>query len=352
MLFLSFAAALPVGLLLCLFLWKIRLPSRFLDADITSVQKVHSDPKVARVGGIAVCSGLVVGALFYPELGTVVFLSLPILALGLWEDITKSVPPLARLLVSFAVAAVACFVLDAGFYRSGWDDLDTSVLYSPWAAYTIATFMTAGVVHAMNIIDGYNGLMLGCAAMVAAALLSLALLFEDTQLILLLSFLLIGILVLFVFNYPRGLIFAGDGGAYFIGFFLALASLLLVNRHTEVSPWFPLLLLSYPVWETLFSVWRRVFVYGTSPGKPDHLHMHSLTDLFLAEHLPAKYAAASRTLVAPGMWLLALFGIIPALLFWHNTPVLIGFAGFFVVLYWLLYRVLFQRTKRIRAGHG
>ncbi len=352
MLALSFAVALPVGLLLCLFLWKIRLPSRFLDADITSVQKVHSDPKVARVGGIAVCSGLVVGALFYPELRAAVLISLPILVLGLSEDVTKSLGPAVRLLVSFVVATVACFVLDTGFYHSGWDDLDTSVLYARWAAYPIAIFMTAGVIHAMNIIDGYNGLMLGCAAMVAAALLLPALLFEDTQLILLLSFLLIGILVLFVFNYPRGLIFAGDGGAYFIGFFLALASLLLVNRHTAVSPWFPLLLLSYPVWETLFSVWRRVFVYGTSPGKPDHLHIHSLTDLFLAKHLPAKYAAVSRILVAPCMWLLALFGIIPALLFWRDTPVLIGFAVFFVVLYQLLYQILFQRTRRIRAGRG
>ena len=70
-----------------------------------------------------------------------------------------------------------------------------------------------------------------------------------------------------VWNYPRGMLFAGDGGAYIWGVVIALASVSLVQRNVLVSPWFPLLLLIYPVWETIFSIYRKL-VRGVSPGWP------------------------------------------------------------------------------------
>lgn len=76
-------------------------------------------------------------------------------------------------------------------------------------------------------------------------------------------------------NYPRGMLFAGDGGAYIWGVAIALASVALVQRNPLVSPWFPLLLLIYPVWETVFSIYRKT-VRGISPGVADALHFHQL----------------------------------------------------------------------------
>ena len=78
-----------------------------------------------------------------------------------------------------------------------------------------------------------------------------------------------------VWNYPRGKIFAGDGGAYVWGMVIAVACVQLVQRHRVVSPWFPVLLLIYPVWETLFSIYRKV-ARGQSPGMADALHFHQL----------------------------------------------------------------------------
>ena len=49
----------------------------------------------------------------------------------------------------------------------------------------------------------------------------------------------------------------------------------LVQRNAEVSPWFPMLLLIYPVWETIFSIYRKA-VRGVSPGVADALHFHQL----------------------------------------------------------------------------
>jgi len=50
---------------------------------------------------------------------------------------------------------------------------------------------------------------------------------------------------------------------------------LLVVRHPEVSPWFPLLLLAYPIFETLFPFTARSSC-AAAPGQPESLHSHML----------------------------------------------------------------------------
>ncbi len=86
----------------------------------------------------------------------------------------------------------------------------------------------------------------------------------------------ISIFGFFIWNWPYGKIFLGDAGAYFIGFMIGMLSVLLVVRNHEVSAWFPLVLVIYPVMETLFSIYRRYIVHKISPGQPDRLHLHSL----------------------------------------------------------------------------
>ena len=80
----------------------------------------------------------------------------------------------------------------------------------------------------------------------------------------------------FVWNFPAGLIFLGDGGAYLLGFLLGELCILLVHRNAAVSPMFPLLLCAYPVFETIFTMYRRKFVRGVATGAPDGIHLHTL----------------------------------------------------------------------------
>jgi len=61
----------------------------------------------------------------------------------------------------------------------------------------------------------------------------------------------------FIFNFPFGKIFMGDGGAYFVGFMMAVIGLMLGIRNEEVSHWFILLLFIYPLYETAFSIYRK-----------------------------------------------------------------------------------------------
>ena len=77
-------------------------------------------------------------------------------------------------------------------------------------------------------------------------------------------------------TFLRGKIFLGDSGAYIIGFLLAILSILTVKRNPEISPWFPIAVLAYPIFETLFSIYRRKFIQKKSPLKNDGLHLHTL----------------------------------------------------------------------------
>ena len=84
------------------------------------------------------------------------------------------------------------------------------------------------------------------------------------------------VLGFFVWNFPAGLIFLGDGGAYFIGFVLAELSVLLLAATRGVSPMFPLLLCAYPIFETIFTMYRRSVLRGVATAQPDGIHLHTL----------------------------------------------------------------------------
>src|SRR5437764_847817 len=145
----------------------------------------------------------------------------------------------------------------------------------PWLGLALAVFAVTGLPHAFNLIDGYNGLAGTIALVCCFALAYVALQVGDRELAALVLVLAGATAGFLVWNYPRGLIFAGDGGAYLWGVVIAIVSVMLVMRHEQVSPWFPILLLAYPVWETMFSIYRKA-ARGQSPGVADALHFHQL----------------------------------------------------------------------------
>ena len=143
-----------------------------------------------------------------------------------------------------------------------------------------------------------------------------------------------------VWNYPRGLIFAGDGGAYFWGLNIAIISIMLVQRHPQVSPWFPMLLLIYPVWETLFSTYRKL-VRGVAPDVADSMHLHHVIYKRMVRVAfdpdESKMLLSRNNRTTPYLVALTLLTVVPALLFWNNTPVLMAFCALFAVTYVVTY---------------
>ena len=299
----------------------------------TGPQKFHATP-TPRIGGIALALALG-GAI--AALGTVQWISseasdglamlalaaIPAFAGGLGEDLTRRVGVLARLMLTISSGVIASLLIGATLDRVDVPGFD-ALLQWPIFAIAFTAFAVGGVANAINIIDGYNGLVGGYAVLVLAAFAWVAFNVGD-PVVLSASLTMAGALLGFlIWNYPKGKIFFGDGGAYLLGFWLAELSVLLVARNPEVSPWFPLALLAYPIIETLFSFYRKTLLRGHSAGHPDGLHFHMLIYKRLVRHHvvakdPAELAHQNSA-VAPLIWAGNALFILPALFFWRSTP--------------------------------
>lgn len=307
---------------------------------------------VPRLGGLAMLAGIVaswgLGALVSAFWGDPASLRigawagwwlvalLPAAFGGMAEDATQRLTVRYRLLLTGLSGALAVVVLDLHVPRLGMPWLDALLLVAPWLGWAIALLAVTGLPHAFNIIDGYNGLAGMVALIVCLALAHVALQVGDRGLAALLVATAAATGGFLVWNYPRGLLFAGDGGAYIWGVVIALASLTLVQRNPDVSPWFPVLLLIYPLWETVFSIYRKL-ARGVSPGVADALHFHQLIyrrivrSVFHEDMSRRMLKRNNRT--SPYLWAFTMLTVVPALLFWSNTPVLMALCVLFCVCY-------------------
>ena len=326
-----------------------------LDLDTSGPQKFHAYP-VPRIGGVgivcALMASMIAAWLVDRSIGQSAALVLacgaPAFLAGLVEDLTKRVSPGKRLLATAISAALGALLLDALIRRTDIPGLDTLVAFTA-GAFLVTIFAVAGIANSVNIIDGFNGLASMCVVLMLASLAYVGFQVGD---ILVSTLALAGIgavLGFFIWNFPTGLIFLGDGGAYFLGFYVAEVAILLLVRNPSVSPLFPLLVCIYPVFETLFSIYRRRFLRQVPPSMPDGIHLHSLVYRRMLSwavgNRSAKALTRRNSMTSPYLWLLCMLSIVPAVLWWNNSAVM----ALFLVLFALTYVALYWRIVRFKS---
>ena len=253
-----------------------RLRGRTSDQDAVQSMHVGLTP---RIGGVGIFSALICSALFAPELlrGDYVLFILAtslVFVVGLKEDLGFHVSARMRLLTVLVASLTVTLLLGFWLSRIGVPYVDQ--LLSFWLfGIPFTLLITAGVSNGFNLIDGVNGL----AALTAiSAAIAIALIAQEAgyspvaQLSVMLAAAVAGF---FVLNYPFGVIFLGDAGAYTIGFVLSWFGIALLINAPEVSPWAILLTLFWPLADTLLAMYRR----GRSKKNtmtPDRLHVHQL----------------------------------------------------------------------------
>ena len=239
-------------------------------------QRIH-DGHTPRVGGIAVFAGsCVTFFIWHPlTLGLSMLLCvLPVFAIGVAEDLTNRVSALVRLLISILTAIFLAFGMGVVITDTGFPAFDL-LLQIQLLAVILSICAITAYSHAINIIDGLNGLAAGSCAMAFAAVAFLAGIYGDSQLCMMALGFLAPTLGFLLLNYPRGLLFLGDGGAYFLGAVVAVLVIILPTRNPEVSSFASLLIVSYPIYETIRSYIRRSFSRTLASMEPDDRHLHS-----------------------------------------------------------------------------
>lgn len=257
------------------------------DHDLDGVQKVHATA-VPRIGGIGVMVGLLggLGAMMYAVPGLVeaahldlimllLCASMPAFVAGVVEDFTKKVSVRMRLAATVASSLLASYLLDATLGDLDIWGVDSLLVYAP-IAIAITAVIVAGAANAVNIIDGFNGLSSSTIILMSAGLGFIAWQHGDAFVVTLAALSAGAAFGFLLLNYPAGKLFLGDGGAYFLGFWVAEIAVLLLTRHTEINAWQVLGVCAYPIIEVLFSIYRRRFIQNVSPGAPDALHLHTL----------------------------------------------------------------------------
>ena len=327
------------------------------DHDLSGPQKMHVKV-VPRVGGLGIVAGICGGAALLMGMPgnlrteTLLLLAcmIPAFGSGIWEDFTKSISPRRRMVALALSGLMGVLLLGARFTHTGWAPFDDLLASHDllWLGAVGAVFAVTGISNSVNIIDGMNGLASMCVTMMTVALAWIAWQVGD-ELVCGVALAVVGAtLGFFVWNYPRGLVFLGDGGAYLLGFAVAELSILLTTRHPEVSMLAPLLLVAYPVFETLFTMYRRRFIHQRPMTQPDGSHLHTLIYRRLKRGAEATTRANSST--SPYLWLLNAVAVVPATIWWNNALALaLSLAGFVLIYLDLYWRIVRFRSPRWMA---
>ena len=267
-----------------------KIGSKFGIFDSLNARKVKKI-KLVRIGGLAIFLGYflsLLGFVFfqnilrfliidYQELLFLVGLSLFFFLIGIFDDIL-SLSPFKRLLLSFILAYFAWNYgiilnnIDISFLNLGFK----FITFPNYLSLIFTLIWLVGVTNAINWIDGLDGLASGCAVIMSSTFGIIALQNNDYEYALI-SFALAGSCFAFLnFNFKPAKILMGDGGAYFIGFTLALLSLLVAKNNQNVLDFrVPLLTLFYPLVDMLRVMIVR-FIKKKSLIYPDSNHLHHI----------------------------------------------------------------------------
>lgn len=309
----------------------------FIDDNLADLpQKFHNIP-TPRIGGL----GIFIGCFFMmsnTNIGLYIMLaSVPAFVSGLLEDLYAKISPGRRLIIMLISALMAIYLLGIVVVDYGFVKLPVEI------AVVVTIIAVLGMINGTNLIDGINGLSAGISLIIFGTYCFMAYRFGDMDLLFVNGICAVSLIGFLFFNYPYGKIFLGDGGAYFTGFVLAVVSILLVHRHPEISPWFVLVCLIHPVWEVMFSFFRKSVFDKVSPFKPDPYHIHQFIFIYVSN----KNNPLTTLVILP--FVIISCGL--ASLFYYDHLILALIALTYIILYTASYYILyFKHMRSIEQG--
>jgi UDP-GlcNAc:undecaprenyl-phosphate GlcNAc-1-phosphate transferase len=247
----------------------------FYVLDIPGERKIHTKP-IPRIGGISIVLGAFSPIILWNNADGFIPAYLAgagVLALfGIVDDF-RGLSPMVKLAGQLAAALI--IVLFGGIQIKSLGMLlpDASVLPDLFSI-PLTIFVIVGVTNAINLSDGLDGLAGGVCLLIFAGIGYLAYL-DNNAAIGLVSLALSGALFGFLrFNTHPASIFMGDSGSQFLGFSaVTLALALTQGNSTPLSPILPLILIGFPILDTLTVMVTRI-AKGRSPFIADQNHFH------------------------------------------------------------------------------
>ena len=250
-----------------------KLAFRLGATDQPNDRKVHAKI-MPRMGGLVIYISFMLGLLitqpFSPHSLGILLGSVIIILTGILDDIYELS---ARVkLVSQIIAAL--IVVLVGGVQVGFINLPYGGIIEFGAlSIPITIFWIVGVTNAINLIDGLDGLAAGVSSIALIAISGMAIIMGDGYVMTVGFILLVSTLGFLRYNFYPAKIFMGDTGALFLGYMIAVLSLLGFKGVTFISFIIPIIILGVPMTDTVFAIVRRL-VKKTPLSAPDKSHLH------------------------------------------------------------------------------
>lgn len=312
------------------------------DDDFNSIQKYHTK-STPRIGGLAIFVSFVLVAIYFRFLDInnnydfdIIISAILVLIIGTIEDITSKTTPIKRIVITTISALSAIFITRALpiFTILDFTYLEQLVLNYVIIGICVSLFCVVGLTNSYNIIDGYNGLSATTAMINIMGICFIAYITNDIEVTRISLLLFSVILGFWIFNYPWGKIFLGDGGAYILGFIIAILSIHMLHIHKDiVSPYSFLLMQAYPITEVGFSIYRRKIIHRTKAMLPDNLHLHHLV---YHNCVPSIYLNRNAY-VMPLMLFFIVPPVILSIIFYRSSILCLFFFLMYIVFYVKVY---------------
>jgi UDP-GlcNAc:undecaprenyl-phosphate GlcNAc-1-phosphate transferase len=264
---------------------------------------------IGRLGGVGVVIGIIVAVTvaIFSDRASVSFSlqdrhkTLGLLCGGILIGGVGFIDDIRRLSARFKFAVQligACLAYQYGLRIVALDLPIINSFALGWMSAPLTVVWIVGVVNAINLIDGLDGLAGG--VVVFAAIVNLvAALYSGHEMPAIIMVSTIGSVIAFLlFNWHPAKIYLGDGGAYSLGYILAVNSLLAPHQKatTSVAILVPLLATGLPIFDTLLTMLRRA-LEARKIFSPDRGHLHHI----LLD------AGISHKRVVIGLYLVSLF---------------------------------------------
>lgn len=226
--------------------------------DHPNYRKIHK--KVTpRFGGMAIFLGSFLGILYlWPEnehLLAIIAGAFVIVITGTLDD-KYEIRPVIKLTGQFIAAS---FIVSSGLIIEQITLPFIGKIELGFISVLVTVFWIIGITNAINLIDGLDGLATGVSTIALISISIMAII--DSQLIVLyFSIVLIGANLGFLYhNFYPAKIYMGDTGSNFLGYIIAVISMLgLFKNVALLSFLIPIIILAVPIFDTLFSIIRRI----------------------------------------------------------------------------------------------
>ena len=241
--------------------------------DIPNQRKVHKVP-IPRLGGLGIYLGFLLGYILFGyesvQMNSILIGSFIIIIIGIIDDI-NSVPARYKFIIQLIAASIV--PLYGGILLQDMSAFGIYINFGIFSPAITIIFITA-IMNCINLIDGLDGLAGGIASIYFFMIGIISILFQSTTLEMILTFIMLGSTLGFlIHNFYPASIFMGDSGSLFLGYIIAVISLLGYKNVTFTSLIVPIFLLAIPIMDTLFAIIRRLLKHE-SIAMPDKCHLH------------------------------------------------------------------------------